>query len=76
MPNSFRRPPPRFLCAGCGLSFPKRRVAHPDAPPFRCLCCAFLLTIGDAGTREALRRVLARGRPQRRLGGRDHPPVA
>ena len=47
-----------------------RRAADPLAtPPLRCLCCAFLLTIGDAGTREAVRRILGRTGLQRGLGG-------
>ena len=66
----------RFLCPGCGLSFPRRRAAHPDAlPPLRCLCCAFLLTIGDTRAREASRRAMARSGLQRRFGGRDSPPA-
>ncbi len=66
----------RFVCPGCGLSFQVWRAAHPDAPPLRCLPCAFLLTITDAGAREAVRRAMARAGLQRRLGGRSIPPVA
>ena len=65
----------RFVCPGCGLNFPERRAAHPHVPPLRCLCCAFLLTVRDARAREALRRVMARHRLQRRFGGRDAPPA-
>ena len=66
----------RFVCPGCGLNFPLRRAADPAAPPpLRCLCCAFLVTVADARTREALRRVLGRARLQRRFGGRDGPPA-
>lgn len=71
-PSGRPPPPARFVCPGCGLSFPRRRAAHPGGlPPLRCLCCSFLATIGDAGAREALRRAFERARPQGRLGGRD-----
>jgi predicted RNA-binding Zn-ribbon protein involved in translation (DUF1610 family) len=66
----------RFLCPGCGLDFPRRRAAHPERlPPYRCVCCDFLTTLGDPVAREALRRVLARNEAQRRFGGRDTPPA-
>ncbi len=67
----------RFVCPGCGLNFPVRRAADPGGPPpLRCLCCAFLLTVADSGTREALRRTMERAGLQRRFGGRDSPPTA
>jgi hypothetical protein len=67
----------RFLCVGCGLHFPRRRAAHPEGlPPYRCLCCDFLNTIGDVVAREALRRVLARNEIQRRFGGRESPSAS
>ena len=65
----------RFVCPGCGLNFPVRRAADPGGlPPLRCLCCAFLLTVADTGTREALRRAMERTGLQRRFGGRDPRP--
>ena len=66
----------RFVCLGCGLNFPVRRAANPAGPPpLRCLCCAFLTAVADTRTREALHRVMERAGLQRRLGGRDDPPV-
>ena len=67
----------RFTCPGCGLNFPRRRAARPEAPPpYRCLCCEFLRTIPDPRTREAARRVMRHVGLQRRFGGRDAPPDA
>ena len=67
----------RFVCTGCGLNFPVRRAARPAAaPPLRCLCCEFLLTIPDATTRVAARRVMERVALHRRFGGRDAPSPA
>ncbi len=44
-----------FTCDGCTKTVRRRRL--PNAPPGRCLCCAFLGTVPDVRLREALRTV-------------------
>jgi hypothetical protein len=63
-----------FTCGGCTKTVRRRRL--PNSPPGRCLCCAFLDTVGDVRMREALRTVLepegglvAEPRPNWRFGG-------
>src|SRR5215213_10304312 len=58
----------RFACADCGLRFPLRRAARPDARPLRCLCCGLLHVIADARTREVVRRVMEYTGLRRRIG--------
>ena len=57
-----------FTCDGC--TKPVRRRRTPNSPRGRCLCCAFLDTVGDVRMREALRLVLE---PEGGLGAEPRP---
>jgi hypothetical protein len=70
-----------FACGGCTKTVRRRRF--PNSPPGRCLCCAFLGTVGDVRMREALRTVLepeggllAEPRPNCRFGDQADAPGA